>query len=416
MVTSRGVIHALLQLLVSIQLSAEIFVELALFSNHLLTWTRGIVNAFGVYQTYYESQALFTSTSSSISWIGSLQAFLLLIVGVITGPLYDAGYFRTLLFTGSFLTVFGMMMTSICTEYWQVILAQGLTIGLGSGCLFIPSVAIVSTYFSTKKSLATGIAASGSSIAGIIYPIIFHRLEPHIGFGWATRVIAFIMLGTLCLPLAVMRVRVQPAAKRPLIDKSAFKEPTFMIFAVACFLGFMGLYIPFFYLPTFSLAKVNGVTADFSLYTIAIANAASTFGRILPNYIADKTGPLNIIAPCALISAVLAYAWIPIHTKGALIAFCILYGFFTGSFVSLPPTTVVTLSPNLGLLGTRMGMIFTFCGLGLLIGSPVAGSILGSGENFLGLQVFCASVVVVSALLLFVARVTKAGLKWNVRA
>jgi MFS family permease len=337
-------------------------------------------------------------------------------VGVITGPLYDAGYFRTLLFTGSFLTVFGMMMTSICTEYWQVILAQGLTIGLGSGCLFIPSVAIVSTYFSTKKSLATGIAASGSSIAGIIYPIIFHRLEPHIGFGWATRVIAFIMLGTLCLPLAVMRVRVQPAAKRPLIDRSAFKEPTFMIFAVACFLGFMGLYIPFFYLPTFSLAKVNGVTADFSLYTIAIANAASTFGRIFPNYVADKTGPLNIIAPCALISAVLAYAWIPVHTKGALIAFCILYGFFTGSFVSLPPTTVVTLSPNLGLLGTRMGMIFTFSGLGLLIGSPVAGSILGSGENFLGLQVFCASVVVVSALLLFVARVTKAGLKWNVRA
>jgi MFS family permease len=309
-----------------------------------------------------------------------------------------------------------MMMTSLCTEYWQVFLAQGLAIGLGSGCLFIPSVAIVSTYFSTKKSLATGIAASGSSIAGIICPIIFHRLEPHIGFGWATRVLAFIMLGTLCLPLTVMRVRVQPAAKRPLIDTSAFKEPTFMIFAVACFLGFMGLYIPFFYLPTFALAKVGGITADFSLYTIAIANAASTFGRILPNYIADKTVPLNIIAPCALISAVLAYAWIPIHTKGALIAFCILYGFFTGSFVSLPPTTVVTLSPNLGLLGTRMGMIFTFSGLGLLIGSPVAGSILGNGKNFVGLQVFCANVVVVSAVLLFVASVTKAGVRWNVRA
>jgi MFS family permease len=139
---------------------------------------RGIVNSFGVYQTYYESNLLSQRSSSDISWIGSLQAFLLLIIGVITGPLYDAGYFRPLVFTGSFLVVFGMIMTSLCTAYWQVILAQGLCIGIGSGCLFIPSVAIVSTYFSTKKALATGIAASGSSIAGIICPIVFHRLEP----------------------------------------------------------------------------------------------------------------------------------------------------------------------------------------------------------------------------------------------
>lgn len=46
-------------------------------------------------------------------------------------------------------------------------LAQGVCIGLGSGCLFIPSVGIIPTYFSTRKTLAMGLAASGSSIAGI---------------------------------------------------------------------------------------------------------------------------------------------------------------------------------------------------------------------------------------------------------
>ena len=107
---------------------------------------------------------LSAQTASNISWIGSIQAFLLLIIGVATGPIYDAGYFRTLVAVGSFLVVFGMMMTSICKDYWQVMLAQGLCVGFGSGCLFIPSVAIVSTYFTTKKSFATGIAASGSSL------------------------------------------------------------------------------------------------------------------------------------------------------------------------------------------------------------------------------------------------------------
>ncbi len=107
---------------------------------------------------------LSSESESNISWIGSLQAFLLVIVGVVTGPIYDAGHFRTLIFVGTFLTVFGMMMTSICKTYWEVVLAQALVVGIGDGCLFLPSVAIVSQYFTTKKAFATGIAAAGSSI------------------------------------------------------------------------------------------------------------------------------------------------------------------------------------------------------------------------------------------------------------
>lgn len=41
----------------------------------------GIINTFGVYQTYYESGILSSSTPSDISWIGSVQAFLLMFVG-----------------------------------------------------------------------------------------------------------------------------------------------------------------------------------------------------------------------------------------------------------------------------------------------------------------------------------------------
>lgn len=83
---------------------------------------------------------------------------------VIAGPLYDSGYLRTLVITGSALVVFGMMMTSLCAEFWQLILAQGLIIGLGNGCLFVPSIALLPTYFKSRRAFAMGIAASGSSI------------------------------------------------------------------------------------------------------------------------------------------------------------------------------------------------------------------------------------------------------------
>ncbi|MCJ1453667.1 hypothetical protein MMC28_004015 [Mycoblastus sanguinarius] len=142
----------------------------------------GTVNAFGVFQTYYQTAFLSNESPSNISWIGSIQAFLLLIIGAVTGPLYDAGYFRHLILTGCLLVAFGFMMTSLCSQYWQVILAQGICIGLGQGCLFIPSVAILPQYFTSKKALAIGTAASGSSLGGVIYPIVFRQLQPKIGF------------------------------------------------------------------------------------------------------------------------------------------------------------------------------------------------------------------------------------------
>ena len=134
-------------------------------------------------------------------------------------------------------------------------LAQAVCVGVGCGCLFVPSVAIVSTYFSTKKAFATGIAASGSSLGGVLYPIIFHKLQPQIGFGWATRVLAFIMLGTLAMSLSVMRTRILPAQKRALWELSAFKEAPFTFFTLAMFFGFIGLYIPFFYVQSYAIEE-----------------------------------------------------------------------------------------------------------------------------------------------------------------
>ncbi|KAL9006795.1 MAG: hypothetical protein Q9188_000482 [Gyalolechia gomerana] len=207
----------------------------------------GILNAFGVFQTYYESGELFTNSSFDISWIGSIQSFMLLAVGVFAGPVYDRGYPLTLLFVGSFGVVFGHMMLSLCTEYWQVVLAQGTCVGLGAGCLFVPSVSLLPTYFSTKVGLAIGIGSSGSSIGGIIYPIVLYRLIDRIGFAWSVRVVAFIALGTLFIPLTVMRMRVRAPNARTMLDLSAFTDVPYMIFVVATLIGFAGLSIVLFY-------------------------------------------------------------------------------------------------------------------------------------------------------------------------
>jgi MFS family permease len=123
-----------------------------------------MVNSFGVFQTYYTEDLLSHQSESNISWIGSLQAFLLLAFTLVGGPLHDLGHTHMQLLVCSALAVFGLMMTSLCTEYWQFMLAQGVCMGLGFGGVFITSVAITPSYFSKKRGLALGIAASGSSI------------------------------------------------------------------------------------------------------------------------------------------------------------------------------------------------------------------------------------------------------------
>lgn len=381
---------------------------------------RGIVNTFGVYQAYYESTILSSSTSSAISWIGTIQGFLLFLVGILTGPLFDKGHFRALISTGTFLVVFGMMMTSLSSSYYQIFLAQGVCVGLGAGCLFVPSVAIMATYFTTKRALMTGITAAGGSIGicahclslvdisidvstgGVIFPIVFRRLQPTIGFGWATRVIAFLALGMLIIPLCIMRTRTTPKKARALLDLQAFREAPFNIFSLGLFLAFVGLYFPFFYAPIYG-SRIVGLDSGTAFYLLAVMNAGSIFGRVIPGLVADKAGSLNTIIPCGVICAVLAFAWLGIENEGGMWVFSALYGTFSGAIVSLPPTIVALISPDMSLVGTRMGMCFTFAGLGLLIGNPIAGAILNIPQGkFEGAQAFSA-VLLIAGVMAFVA-------------
>ena len=118
----------------------------------------------GVFQTFYQRTLLPDQTPSNIAWIGSLQAFLMIGMGIMIGPIYDYGYLRSLVAVGSVLVTVGMLMTGLCSQYWQLLLAQGVMVGLGSGFLFLPSIAVLPQYFEKRRALATGIGSSGSAI------------------------------------------------------------------------------------------------------------------------------------------------------------------------------------------------------------------------------------------------------------
>jgi MFS family permease len=323
---------------------------------------------------------------------------------IAAGPVFDRGYFRALLVAGTFLSVFGLMMTSLATQYWQIFLAQGLCVGLGAGCLFLPSVALVATYFTTRRALAIGVVAAGGSIGSVIYPIVFYQLQPRIGFPWATRVLAFIALGTLMVSIAVMRPRVPPQKQRAILDLTAFKKPTFTLFSLGLFLSFVGLYVPIFYIILWAQKHAH-IDTDMSFYLLAILNGASTFGRVIPGLLADRFGPLELTILCTIAAALFAYIAVAIHTLGGLIVFAILYGFVSGAVVSLPSAVISIFVPSISMVGTWMGMSFCFAATGILIGNPIAGTIIDvAADNFAGGFIFSGSVIMAAGLLFVAAK------------
>ncbi|KAL4889083.1 MFS general substrate transporter [Aspergillus ambiguus] len=381
-----------------------------LFAN---TW--GLTNSFGVFETFYTDTYLTTSTPSAISWIGSIQLFLTMLVGVFAGWFLDAGYLQILLLLGSFLEVFGMFMTSLSTTYWQVLLAQGICVGVGSGLLGLTSVAVIPLYFSKRRMIATGIAATGSSLAGIVYPIMLRRLFVQIGFPCAVRALTFLMLGCLVICCAVMRLRPRRRKSTALIDFKHFQDFSYMAFVAAFTLMIASVYVPFFYIQRYALQLDVG--DDMAFYLLSMMNATSLIGRIGPNILADRFGGVNVMAPACFLSAIILFMWRFAHTLAGLIVISLLYGLISGGMVSLPPATIANLTIQQSELGGRMGLAYTIAAFGALIGNPIAGACLRpSGADiphiqseFQGTWIFAGAFMLLATACLLLTRYLRFG-------
>jgi hypothetical protein len=233
--------------------------------GHLvITSTWGFVNSFGVFQAYYTG--FLNRPPSDIAWIGSIQVFILFFIGTWTGRITDAGYFKEVFVVGTTLQVLGIMMASLSTSYWQLFLAQGVCVGLGNGCLFTPMMSTVSTYFSTKRSLALGLVACGSVTGGLVFPAMVQQLLPRIGFGWTLRALGFAELGFLMPCVFFLKRRLPPRRTGPIVEWAAFRELPYTFFAMGMYFTFWGVYFAFYYVgPPPPIVKLSLTISDWLL-------------------------------------------------------------------------------------------------------------------------------------------------------
>ncbi|EPQ56604.1 MFS general substrate transporter [Gloeophyllum trabeum ATCC 11539] len=368
--------------------------------------TFGYINAYGVYQDYYQTHQLADYSASAITWIGSLQLAFIFWGGMLTGRLFDKGYMRHLVFAGSVLSVFCLMMTSLAKSYYQILLAQGVGLGLGFGLLYVPAISCISHWFRRRRALANGVLASGSSTGGIVFPIMLNKLanNPNIGYGWAVRATGFVVLGCLLVGNFLLKTRLPRREHGAVLDFSMFKDVTYSIYVVGCFFVLFGIYLPFFFLQQYAIQQ--GISENIAFYSLAFLNAASLFGRVVPNFVADYVGPLNVLIPACFVTSVLIFIFLAVHTPAGVVVYALVFGFFSGTYVSVIPAGTASLTADMATIGIRIGMSFFVVGFGGLFGSPVIGAIIArqGGGTYWGAAVFSGIVCLIGTAFLVWAR------------
>ena len=205
------------------------------------------------------------------------------------------------------------------------------------------------------------------------------------------------------------RIRSDPVEKKSFyhlfLDNRVWKEPPSVFYLLANFFIFVGFYIPWFYIPSYAQVVLNGSQATgFNL--LAITHAGGFFGRLLPGYVAShskRLGATGTHALFAFCTAVLAFSWMGVLSAPGLIVWCVVWGFFAGAHITLPPAVTSELCPEGDMLGTRIGMVEAIAAPAVLIGGPIAGTLLdltghATRSSFLWVQAFSGATLVLGAL------------------
>ncbi|KAI4126979.1 MAG: hypothetical protein LQ347_004777 [Umbilicaria vellea] len=303
----------------------------------------GVINTTAVFQEYFSSHQLRGYSPGQIGWIFSLSLFLTFFCGNPIGPLFDAKGPRGLVVAGSGFLILSMMLLGECTKYWHFFLVYSILNGLGGCLLNVPAIASIGHFFLAKRGNATGIAMTSGSLGGIVFPLMLQRLIPTVGFAWATRILGFILVALLVVANLLIRSRLprkKYEAASVLPAFVVFKDPIFSLITLGIFLLEWGIFVPITYITSY--AVYHGASSAFGFQILALLNTGSVIGRALAGWLADMFGRLNMliltVALCVIANLAL---WLPAgDSKPLLIVFALLFGFASGSNLSLAPVCV----------------------------------------------------------------------------
>ena len=144
-------------------------------------------------------------------------------------------------------------------------------------------------------------------------------------------------------------------------------------------------------------------------------NGASTVGRLLLAHFSDRIGALNMHIAAQFISSLLVLLlWTLAGSQTDAIAFCVVFGVFSGMVIGLPPASVGNVlncsytedsTAHLAKqkLGHWTGMMYTCAAIPALAGPVIAGHLI-TQHGYITVQMWSGANLMLSCICMLVAR------------
>lgn len=369
----------------------------------------GFNSAYAVFLAYYLDNDVFPGASAlSYAFVGSLSLTFLLAVSPLATAMVGKVGIRPTMLCGAVLEALSLLFASLATKVWHLFLTQGLLFGMGVGLLFIPTAAVVPQWFTTKRSLASGVSLAGAGLGGAVYSLVAGAMIRNLGLKMTFRILAALafFVNTACIIL------IKDRNKAIGTDQSAFNVSATKQRGYWLLIGFSGFTMLGYFVLIFSLANYAsfiGLDSSQGALISALFNFGQAIGRPLIGYFSDTTGRMNMAGSMTFIAGVLSLAvWVNAKSYGILIFYALSEGLVAGNFWA---TIAPLMAEVVGLRDVASGLNLMWLSMILpcTFSEPIALQIVAGTGSYMGTQLFTGFVYILAAVCMGLLRGWKIG-------
>ena len=117
-------------------------------------YTIGMTYSFGV--MFVRLKEVYQSSDSVVSWIGSIQGFMLYFTGLFGAPLIKHYSYRSIAICGATISSLGMLLSAFSPYIYLLYITYGLLTGIGFGLMYLTALVAVQHWFESRRATAAG--------------------------------------------------------------------------------------------------------------------------------------------------------------------------------------------------------------------------------------------------------------------
>jgi MFS family permease len=301
--------------------------------------------------------------------------------GILMGRLADRFGIFAPVAGGAISLGLGYAVASQATSLWQFILAQGLLVGVAGSATFAPVIADTSLWFTRHRGMAVAIIASGSYLAGTVWPPVVQHFIQSEGWRRTHLGIAVFCVATM-LPLALVLRRRSPLTEatsatpqvasrppRPLGMSPAALQTVLVVAGLSCCVA---MSMPQVHIVAYCSDLGHGAARGAQMLSLMLG--FGVVSRLVSGWVCDRIGGRRTLLVGSSLQALALALFLPFDGLASLYILSALFGLFQGGIVPAYAVIIREFFPPEE-AGVRVGTVLMATVFGMALGGWMSGVI-----------------------------------------